>query len=312
MSKKLIIMARVNEYMSREANRHVPFTPDEIAQAAAECEAAGASIVHFHARNSDGSPSYDPKVYLEIIEKIRSRTSLLIDSTLGQNTIKGDEARSAHILEMGKTPNARADMAAIDVGSTNIDAYDKTKKRFITTNKTYVNTIDTIMFLAERMHAAGVKPHLTCWTIPFLRTADALLDMGVFHEPSYVQFSFCEGGIVGGHPCTIDGALAFANSLPRDRRIEWTVTCKEGNVLPAVFVALERGGHISTGIGDYTYPEFNYPSNAAIIEFFAKLGRAYGREIATPADARIMLGLTKSDVAQFSHLKHQPEMDEVK
>ena len=118
----------------------------------------------------------------------------------------------------------------------------------------------------------GSSRILTCWTIPFLRAAEALLEMGVFREPSYVQFSFCEGGILGGHPCTIDGALAFANMLPREKRIEWTVTCKEGNLLPAAAVALERGGHISTGIGDYIYPELDYPSNAKLIEFFAGLG----------------------------------------
>lgn len=296
MSKKIIIMARINEYMSRAANRHVPFTPDEIAQTAVECEAAGASIIHFHARNPDGSPSYDPKVYLEIVEKIRARSKVLIDSTLGQNTIKGDENRTTHIVEMGKNPNARADMAAVDVGSTNIDTYDAVNKRFLTTDKTYVNTIETCMFLAERMHAAGVKPHLTCWTIPFLRAVDALIDMGVFREPSYVQFSFCEGGILGGHPCTIDGALAFANMLPK-RKIEWTVTCKEGNLLPAASVAFERGGHVSPGIGDYTYPELGYPSNAKLVEFFANLGRAYGREIASPEETRVMLGLTKPQTA---------------
>jgi uncharacterized protein (DUF849 family) len=297
MSKKVIIMARINEYMPRSPNPHVPFTPDEIAQTAVECEAAGASIVHFHARQPDGAPSYDPKTYLEIVEKIRSRSNVLIDSTLGQNTIKGDEARSAHIIEMGKNPNARADMAAVDVGSTNIDTYDRMGKRFLTTDKTYVNTIETCMFLAKRMHDAGVKPHLTCWTIPFLRAAEALMDMGVFKQPSYVQFSFCEGGILGGHPCTIDGALAFANMLPRDKQIEWTVTCKEGNLLPAAFVALERGGHLSPGIGDYTYPELGYPTNAKLIEFFAKLARAFGRETATPAETRIMLGLPERHAA---------------
>jgi len=292
MPKKLIIMARVNEYMSRGVNKHVPFTPDEIAQTAAECEAAGASIIHFHAREPDGSPSYDPKVYLEIVEKIRSRSKVLIDSTLGQNTIKGDEDRSAHIVEMGKNPSARADMAAIDVGSTNIDVYDAVHKKFLTTDRTYVNTIQTCTFLAERMHAAGVKPHLTCWAIPFLRAAEALLDSGVMREPAYVQFAFCEGGIIGGHPCTTDGTLAFVNMLPKTKKIEWTVTCKEGNLLPAAAIAMERGGHVSPGIGDYTYPELDYPSNAKLVEFFANLARAYGREVAAPAETRSMLGLS--------------------
>ncbi|WP_144186400.1 BKACE family enzyme [Elioraea rosea] len=294
MSKKVIIMARVNEYAPRDRNPHVPFTPEEIAETAAACREAGASIVHFHARNADGSPSHDPDVYLDIIRRIRARTDILIDCTLGQNTIKGDEARAAHIARMRETPGERADLAAVDVGSTNIDVYDRSQKRFLTTDRTYLNTIGTCMYLAGEMDRAGVKPHLTCWAIPFLRAADALLDMGVFTEPAYVQFAFCEGGIVGGHPCTIASTLAFLDVLPRERRIEWTVTCKEGSILPAAAVALERGGHLSPGIGDYPYPELGCPTNAELVRFFAGLSRGFGREPATPAETRSMLGLPKA------------------
>lgn len=292
MAKKVIIMARINEYRPRDPNPNVPFTPEEIARTAAECEQAGASIVHFHARQSDGSPSHDPALYLEIIQKIRACSDVIIDSTLGQNTIKGDAARAAHIQKMRANPQGRADMAAIDTGSTNIDVYDRSRKEFLTTDKTYLNTIETCMFLAREMEEAGVKPHLTCWAIPFLRAADALLDKGVFAQPAYVQFAFCEGGILGGHPCTIQGALAFAQMIPKDKKIEWTVTCKEGNLLPAASVALEYGGHLSPGIGDYPYPELGYPTNAELVAFFANLSRAYGRDVATSDEAREMLGLS--------------------
>lgn len=289
--KKFIILARVNEYKMRDKNPHIPFTPDEIADAAVECEAAGAAIIHFHARTPDGGKCYDPEVYLEIARKIRERTNLIIDSTLGQNTIKGDEARSAHIVKMGEDPNARADMAAIDVGSTNLDVYDYETKQFETTDHTYVNTVKTTMFLAERMHANGIRPHLSCWTIPFLRQTDALLDMGVFKEPGFIQLCFCEGGIVGGHRCTTDEAMAYIRAMPTSKKVEWTCNCKEGNLLPAATLAMELGGHISIGIGDYEYPELGYPTNGQLVKFFADLARGYGRPIATPAEAREMLGL---------------------
>lgn len=289
MDKKVIIMVRVNEYMPRDVNKNVPFTPDEIAETAAECAEAGASIIHFHARNPDGSPSHDPEVYTEIVEKIRDRTDILIDSTLGQITVKEDEKRVAHIAKMGENKRKRADFAALDVGSTNIDAYDRATKSFKTTNKVYKNSIETCMFLAAEMEKAGVKPHLSCWAIPFLRAADALLDMGVFKEPAFVQFVLCEGGIVGGHPCTVQGILAFVDMLPANRRIEWTVTCKEGSILPAAGVALERGGHLSPGIGDYPYPELGCPTNAEVVHFFADLARASGRQVATPNETRRML-----------------------
>ena len=172
---------------------------------------------------------------------------------------------------------------------TNIDAYDRATKSFKTTNKVYKNSIETCMFLAAEMEKAGVKPHLSCWAIPFLRAADALLDMGVFKEPAFVQFVLCEGGIVGGHPCTVQGILAFVDMLPANRRIEWTVTCKEGSILPAAGVALERGGHLSPGIGDYPYPELGCPTNAEVVHFFADLARASGRQVATPNETRRML-----------------------
>ncbi|QJP15033.1 3-keto-5-aminohexanoate cleavage protein [Starkeya sp. ORNL1] len=295
--KKFIILARVNEYKMRDLNPHIPFTPEEIARDAVECEKAGAAIIHFHARQPDGAPSYEPEVYLDIARRIRERTDLIIDSTLGQNTIKGDEARSAHIVRMGEDPNARADMAAIDVGSTNLDVYDAANKRFETTEHTYVNTVKTTMFLAERMHANGVRPHLSCWGIPFLRQVDALLDMGVFREPGFVQLCFSGGGIVGGHRCTTDDALAYIRALPTSKKIEWTVNGKECNLLPAATLAMELGGHVSIGIGDYEYAELGYPTNGEIVAYFAKLARAYGRELATPAEARAMLGLPPLDRA---------------
>ncbi len=291
LDKKVIIMVRVNEYMPRDVNKNVPFTPDEIATTAAECADAGASIIHFHARNPDGSPAHDPDVYTEIVERIRAKTDILIDSTLGQITVKEDEKRVAHIVKMGQSKGKRADLAAVDVGSTNIDAYDSTTKSFKTMNKVYKNSIETCMFLASEMDKAGVKPHLSCWGIPFIRAADALIDMGVFKEPAFVQLVMSEGGIIGAHPCTIQGALAFVDSLPANRRIEWTVTCKEGSILPAAGVALERGGHLSPGIGDYPYPELGCPSNAKLVQFFANLARASGRAVATPTDTRRMLDI---------------------
>src|SRR3546814_20549531 len=69
--------ARVNEYMARDVNPNVPFTPDEIAEAAAACREAGASILHYHARNADGSPNHDPDAYLETIAKHRAATDIL-------------------------------------------------------------------------------------------------------------------------------------------------------------------------------------------------------------------------------------------
>lgn len=290
-SKKLIITVRVNEYMSRAVNPNVPFTPDEIAETAAECRAAGASIIHFHARTPDGGKCHTPEVYAEIVAKIRERTDILIDSTLGQITVKEDENRLAHVRLMAQKSATRPDFAAVDTGSSNIDAYDPAQKKFLTTDKVYLNSTETCLFLARGMTEAGVKPHLSVWAVPFVRMVDAFLDMGAIREPAYVQCVLAEGGIVGAHPCTTRGLEALIDFLPPQRKIEWTVACKEGNLFNVATTALERGGHLAPGIGDYPYPELDCPSNAQLVRRFAELGRAMGRGIATTDEARRMLGI---------------------
>ena len=291
MNKKLIITVRVNEYVLRAANKNVPYTPDEIADTAAECRAAGASIVHFHARNPDGSPCYAPEVYAEIVAKIRDRSDILVDSTLGVHTVKEDENRLAHIKLMGQKSRTRPDFAAVDAGSTNLDTYDSVTKRFRTVNKTYVNSTQTCLFLAQGMTQAGVKPHLSVWAVPFLRMVDALLDMGALEEPAYVQCVLADGHHVGAHPGTTRGLQALIDFLPENRRIEWTVALKEGNLFKVSTLALERGGHLAPGLGDYAYPELGFPTNAELVRRFAELGRALGREPATTDEARAMLGI---------------------
>ena len=87
-----------------------------------------------------------------------------------------------------------------------------------------------------------MKPNLVAWTVPFLRSASALLDMEIADEPAYVLLVHCEGGILGGHPGTPQGLEAFLAHMPKDRRIEWTVCCKEGNLFPIAMMSIALGG----------------------------------------------------------------------
>ena len=227
------------------------------------------------------------------MSKIRARCDILIDSTLGQITVKEDENRLAHIRLMGQKSATRPDFAAVDTGSSNIDAYDAKSKSFKTLNKVYLNSTETCLFLAKGMTEAGVKPHLSVWAVPFVRMVEAFLDMGAINEPAYVQCVLAEGGIVGAHPCTPRGLEALVDFMPANRRIEWTAACKEGNLLNVAATALERGGHLAPGIGDYPYEEIGCPTNAELVHRFAELGRAAGREPTTTDEARAMLGIAR-------------------
>lgn len=288
--KKLIIEARVNEYMMRNVNPQVPWSAAELGRDAAAVEAEGASIVHFHARKADGSPAHDFETYRDAVAAIRGASGLMIHSTLGQNTIKGDEARAAHIVRLAKE-GAAPEFASVDLGSTNIDIWDAVSGRYGSTDKSYVNGTGTLMHLLRTFGSIGVRPVIACWAIPFLRTMEPFFDMGLLPTPCFTLLIHTGGGQLGGHPPTPAGLRAYLDHLP-DRPIEWSVSAKPGNLFATAAQAIQAGGHVSIGIGDHDYAELGCPTNAELVRRVAALARSCGREVASPTEARAMLGVS--------------------
>lgn len=288
---KLIIEVRANEYMPRDVNPHVPFTPEELARDAAAIEAAGASMIHFHARDDDGAPAHAYERYRDSIRAIREASRLLIHPTLGQITIKGDEARVAHIPRL-VADGLRPDFGSIDLGSTNIDIFDFEAKTYTSLDKAYVNSTRTLTFLLKTFAEAGVRPVIACWSIPFVRTIEAFLDMGLLPEPVFALLIHTGGGQLGGHPPTPAGLRAFLDCMPQ-RKIHWSVCSKPGNLFATAAQAIQLGGHVSIGIGDHTYAEMGTPTNAELVARIVEMARSCGRDVATPDEARRMLGFAR-------------------
>jgi len=289
---KLIIDVRINEYTLRDENPNVPYSPEEIANQALECWREGASIVHYHARDPQtGAPSADVRLYAEVARRVKEKSDMLILPTLGAWTLPSPEARIAHIVEMAKDPQTKPDMAPIDMGTSNVDMYDAKTRRFKTEETVYLNTTKTLRYFAETINAVGVKPMQALWNVGSIRTTLAFVEMGLFQEPLYMEIALMEGGILSGHPGTVKGMEAFLDFLPSNLRCEWAVLCYGGNLLPLVGAAIERGGHISIGLGDYHYQELETPTNARLISRVAQMAREMGRDIATPEETRKALSL---------------------
>lgn len=288
--KKLVIEVRVNEYAMRTGNRHVPWTADELGLDAEAIRAAGASVIHFHARKSDGAPAHGTEDYAAAIRAIRKAADLIVHPTLGQITVAGQEERIRHVVELARDPALKPDIAAIDTGSANIDRFDAATRTFETAGKVYVNATDTLLHFCRRFAEIGVKPVVSAWNGPFLRTGGALMAMGLVKEPAYALLVHCDGGLLGGHPATNAGLDAFFAHMPKDRRVEWTVCCKHGNLFPLAMRAIAEGGHVSIGLGDYDYPELGTPTNADLVREVVRMARLVGREVATPAEARAIIG----------------------
>ncbi|OAP38496.1 hypothetical protein AU381_23340 [Sinorhizobium glycinis] len=288
--RKLIIEARLNEYMPRSANPNVPFTAEEIALEAAKAREAGASIVHFHARDAEGAPAHGAEDYAKAIRAIRDACDCLVYPTLGQITKDGRESRLAHLEVLAKDPATRPDIAPIDTGSTNIDRFDPEARKFLSDTMTYRNDVATLKLFAKRLPELGVKPQFVSWTVAFTRTFEALREMGLVVDPAYLMFELTDQGILGGHPGTVKGLLAHLDFLPA-QPLEWSVCNKIGNITAPAAAAIEMGGHVSVGLGDYGWPELGTANNGDVVRHIANLARAMGREIAAPDEAREMLGL---------------------
>ncbi|MGY6251368.1 3-keto-5-aminohexanoate cleavage protein [Bosea thiooxidans] len=289
--RKLIIEARVNEYMMREqGNPHVPYSPDEIARDAVACREAGAAILHFHARKPDGSPEHAIESYAETVGLIRAASDILVHPTLGYVTLdQPAERRLDHVLDMAKDASKAPHFAPMDMGSVNVDRYNAQARRFETSDLIYKNSTGTLTYFARHIRAAGLKPYLVSWTIGFTRYVEAFLDMGLLDEPAYLCFCLTDNTFLGGHPGTLKGLQAHLDFLPEGRQIEWTVVNFGGNLFSLAGAIIAQGGHISIGLGDYAYPELGQPTNPQIIRRIAEMARELGREIATPEEARAIL-----------------------
>lgn len=288
--EKLIIEARVNEYAMRKRNPHVPWTAQEIARDSVACREAGASIVHFHAREENGAPCHDAARYADTIARVHDVCDLLVHPTLGANTLAtSKEGRLAHVLAMAKDRRTRPDFAPMDMGSTNIDAYDPAARKFITNDQMYLNSTDTLMYFAKEIRAAGLKPCVVAWNITYLRQIIAFHEMELLDEPIYIGLTLTGDQILAGHPGTAAGLDAFLGVMPANIKFVWTTYNYGGNLLKLADKIIGAGGHIAVGLGDYPYTELGAPTNAELISKFADIARKHGRGVATPEETRQIL-----------------------
>jgi 3-keto-5-aminohexanoate cleavage enzyme len=285
------IEVRINEYTMRDINPNIPWSPSEIAADAAACAAAGAAIVHFHARDPmTGAPRTDAFLYGETVRRMRAVTDLVVMPTLGANTLPDPADRVAALVAIAADLATRPDLAPIDLGSFNLDPYDPGRRRFRTEELVYHNPVSAVRYLAEAITKAGVRPAAVLWSVGSARLLGALLAMDVFSEPVYAELSLSET-LLATHPGTVKGMRALLDFMPPGWRGEWSVLSVGGNLLPLVEAVVAAGGHIAIGLGDYPYTELGTPTNAEVVAEVVALLRRMGRRPATPAEVRSALAL---------------------
>lgn len=270
-SKLIITLAPTGMIPTKSQTPYVPITPEEIVSDTYEGYKLGVSVVHVHARDKFGRPTHEKKFFEEIFEGIRKKCPEIIICATTSGRINPQVEHRSEVLDL------IPDMASLTMGSLNFP-----------TNPS-VNAFQTIIQLASKMKERGVKPELEIFESGFINTAKYLAKKGYLEKP--LHFSLLLGSL-GSIPANIGDLTYLVNSLPSGSI--WSATGIGRFQIQINTAAILMGGHVRVGIEDSIF--FNYPTkelatNKKLVERIVRISRELHREIATPREAREMLGL---------------------
>jgi 3-keto-5-aminohexanoate cleavage enzyme len=272
VSDPLVISCAVTGSLAtKDDNPHLPFSPAEIGQAAIEAWREGAAIVHIHAREDDGTPTGDPEYFRRAIDVIRSADcDIVVNLTTAHSAIYEDDwSQRFAALE------AEPEIGSFDCGSMNLGPW------------IFRNAPRFLEELAQRMLDAGIKPELEIFDTGMVGNAMRLAERGLLPAPLWFQFVL---GVDGGAPASARSLAQFVDMVPAGTA--WSVAAVGRYQLEMNTHAIAMGGHARTGMEDNLWFSRGVPaSNAMLVERLRIIGEAVGRPIATPSQARALLGL---------------------
>jgi 3-keto-5-aminohexanoate cleavage enzyme len=277
---------------NRKQCPYIPYTPVEIAEECKRAYDAGAAVVHIHARNDDGSPTFAPATFAKIKEEVRKRCPIILNFSTG--TILDDVTEQCTYVK-----ESRPEVAALNMGTMN---YAKNQKQFVF-DMVFPNTYGKILKLLAAMNESGVKPELECFDTGHTHGIWPLLEMGALKKP--LQFSFIVN-VLGGIPPTVE-SLQLQKKIALDLApgSEWEVIGISHCQWKMLATALVLGGNVRVGLEDHLYLPSGEPakSNGELVEVAARMVRDTGRKPATVEQARQILGLDqiKPDISVASH-----------
>jgi 3-keto-5-aminohexanoate cleavage enzyme len=269
---KLIIKAALTGMIPmKEDTPHVPITPKEIAEDAYRVYKAGASCVHIHARDGTGLPTYKAEVFREIFGLILERCPDIIICATTSGRVDPQVEHRAEVLSL------KPEMASLTVGSMNFPKYAS------------VNPPSTILELAKIMVQNDIMPELEIFEPGFINYALYLHGKGILRSPLHFNMLL---GSLGSVPAGLRDLTYLVDSLPEGS--VWSAT-GIGRYQTQINVgAMLMGGHVRVGVEDslyYQYPNKELATNEALVKRIVRIAEEIGREIASPDEARAIIGL---------------------
>jgi 3-keto-5-aminohexanoate cleavage enzyme len=276
LSSKLIInLCPTGMLPQKKDSTHLFFEPREIARDVRRCYELGVSMAHLHARDAEGAPVWHPEVFSEIIHEIRSFAPemIIVATTSGRNW--SDLEKRGAVLDL--SGGLKPDMGSLTLGSMNFP------------RQASVNPPETIQALAAKMREKGIVPELEVFEVGMINYAAYLIEKGMLQPPYYFNLLV---GSLGTAALSASNIGHMIDSLPKGAT--WALAGIGRYQLPANTIGIALGGHVRVGLEDNTVYNFNtrtVASNPKLVERILRIAKEFGREPATPAEARRIIGL---------------------
>ncbi|ACB85474.1 3-keto-5-aminohexanoate cleavage protein [Natranaerobius thermophilus] len=267
--EKLIITAAISgAEATKEDNPNIPVTAEELAEEAIKAEEAGASIIHLHVRDEDGTPTQSKEVFKKAIDAMKERgvTAIIQPSTGG--------AAGMSFEERAQPVELSPEMATLDCGTTNFG------------DAIFVNDLPMMREFAQSMKKSNILPELECFEPGHVYNALQLNKEGLL--PEHLHFDMVLG-VPGAMKASLKNLMFMVDLIPEDAT--WTVAGVGRHELPLATHAILMGGHVRVGFEDNIYYKKGVlaESNAQLVERIVRLANELDREVATPDEAREIL-----------------------
>jgi 3-keto-5-aminohexanoate cleavage enzyme len=268
MDPLIITCAPVGAEIAPDQTPHLPFTPARLGETARKIREAGAAIVHIHCRDDDGENTHDVARFREAFAAVREAGDLIVQFSTG-GAIGMTPAERASVLEL------RPEMATLTCGTVNFG------------DDVFANSFPIMRGIAAKLREFDVRPELEIFDKGHLSNARRLAAEGTIDLPQHVDFVL---GVPGGLDATVANLCDLVAALPAG--CTWSVAGMGRQQLPMAMAAIAMGGHVRVGLEDNLYySKGRLASNEELVARVARISNEAGRPVATPDQARALLGL---------------------
>ncbi len=304
MSKILITCAVTGSIHTPSMSPYLPFKPDEIARQAVDAAKAGASILHLHARDPEtGQPSAGVADFMSYLPSIRNATDAVLNISTGGSAVMTLDQRLAAPRQIAP------EMCSLNMGTMNFALYPAAKRISewkYTWEKPFLEGSDDLVFkntprditqiLTELGAERGARFEFECYDVGHLYMLRHFADRGLIEPPFFIQFVFGVLGGIGADPENLSHTKRMADKLFGDDYM-FSVLAAGRHQMPFAAMAAAMGGHVRVGLEDSLMIERGQlaSSNAEQVLKIRRIVEDLGRSVATPDEARQMLGLKGAD-----------------